>query len=186
MSIQRIASRYAKSLIDLAQEQGKLDSICGDIKGFLEVAKNRDFFLCLKSPIIHTSTKAKIFQSIFEGKIDNVTMSFFNIILTKGRESYLPEIAQEFIEQYRAINKISTITLTTASEVDAQFIESIRKKFEGSINTRQNVEIIHKINSALLGGFLVEFDDKLYDASVKHQLDQMKKQFSGNIHIKNF
>lgn len=186
MSIERIASRYAKSLIDLAQEQGKLDSIQEDIKGFLEVVKNRDFFLCLKSPIIHTSTKAKIFQNIFEGKIDKITMNFFNIILTKGRESVLPEIAQEFLKHYKAIKKISTITVTTATEVAPQFIESIRKKFEDSTNTRQNVEIIHKINPALLGGFVVEFDDRLYDASVKHQLDQMRKQFSGNLHVKNF
>jgi F-type H+-transporting ATPase subunit delta len=185
MSVKRIASRYAKSLIDLAQENGKLEIIKDDIAGFLQVAKNRDFQMCIQSPIIHTSTKAKVFQTLFEGKVDKATMAFFNIILTKGRESYLPEIASEFIEQYKEIRKISTIKLITASEVDKKFVEAIKSKFQGSVNTRENVEVLHEIDPSLVGGFKVEFDDKLYDASVRHQLDQMKKQFKGNLHVQN-
>ena len=48
----RIASRYAKSLIDLAIEQGKLDIVLEDINAFVEATKNRDFILLLKSPIV--------------------------------------------------------------------------------------------------------------------------------------
>jgi F-type H+-transporting ATPase subunit delta len=186
MSVQRIASRYAKSLIDLAQEQGKLDAIYEDIKTFLNVAKNRDFYLCLKSPIIHTSTKSKIFNNLFEGKVDKITLSFFNIILVKGRETYLPEIAEEFINQYKKINNISTITLTTATKIEAKVLDEIKSKFEASSNTRSKIEIIQKENESLIGGFTIEFDDRLYDASVKHKLDQLKKEFSNNLQVKNF
>ncbi len=185
MSVQRVATRYAKSLIDLARDNNKLDRIKEDVMGFLEVAKNRDFKMCLQSPIINTGTKTKIFRELFDGKVDQVTMAFFNIILNKGRESYLPEIASEFIEQYKAINHISTIRLVTATEVDAKTIDAIRQKFEAAGSTRSNVEIIHTVDPTLIGGFLVEFDDKLYDASVKYQLEQVKKQFTGNLHIQN-
>lgn len=185
MSVQRVASRYAKSLIDLAKDHNKLDNIKDDISGFLEVAKNRDFKVCLQSPIINTGTKAKIFRELFDGKVDKVTMAFFNIILNKGRESYLPEIANEFLEQYKAMNSISTIRLVTASDVDAATINAIRDKFQAAASTRSKIEIVHTIDPSLIGGFLVEFDDKLYDASVRHQLEQAKKQFTGNLHIKN-
>lgn len=185
MSVQRVASRYAKALVDLAKDHNKLENIKNDIAGFLEVVKNRDFKLCLQSPIINTGTKSKIFRELFEGKVDKVTMAFFNIILNKGRESYLPEIASEFLEQYKAINGISTIRLVTAGEVDAATINAIKAKFETAASTRSKVEIVHVIDPALIGGFMVEFDDKLYDASVRHQLEQARKQFTSNTHIQN-
>jgi len=42
MSVNKIASRYAKSLLDLAIEQNKLEVVLGDMKGFAEACKNRD------------------------------------------------------------------------------------------------------------------------------------------------
>lgn len=34
MSVAKIAGRYAKSLIDLAKEQGKLETVVGDMNAF--------------------------------------------------------------------------------------------------------------------------------------------------------
>ena len=85
MSISRISARYAKSLIDLAVEQNVLDQVVNDIQAFIGITKNRDFYLLLKSPIINTTKKLQIFKSIFEGKVNNITYSFFDIIIRKGR-----------------------------------------------------------------------------------------------------
>ena len=59
MSAKRVASRYAKALLDLAVEQGKLEDIHGDIASFKEVAKNRDFELMIKSPIINPDKRIR-------------------------------------------------------------------------------------------------------------------------------
>lgn len=185
MSIQRIASRYAKSLLELSQEQGKLEKVMEDIKAFKEATKNRDLFLFLKSPIINTGTKQKAFKALFEGKLDPVTMAFMNIIMVKGREAFLPEIADEFLSQYKQLNNISTVKLITAVKVDQAAIDAIIKKFEGSNSTRTKVEVENIVNPDIIGGFKVEFEDKLYDASIKYHLDQLKQQFTGNPHKKN-
>ena len=67
MSVSRISSRYAKSLLDLARERNELDTVLKDIESFNEATKNRDFFLLLKSPIVKTDKKLAIFKAIFEG-----------------------------------------------------------------------------------------------------------------------
>jgi len=36
------------------------------------------------------------------------------------------------------------------------------------------------LNPDLIGGFVIEFDDKLYDASVAHKLELLRKEFSVN------
>ena len=105
MSVSRIAARYAKSLIDLAVEQDKLERIKEDISAFLKATDNRDLYLMLKSPIINPSKKAQVLKALFAEDFDELSMAFFNIILNKNREALLPEIAEEFISQYKNVQK---------------------------------------------------------------------------------
>jgi len=175
MSVTRIASRYAKSLLDLAVEQGNLDTVLEDIKTFSGAAKNRDLYLLLKSPIVKGSKKMEIFKAIFEGKLDKLTMAFFDIILRKGREMYLPEIATEFMEQYKSLHKVSTVKLTTAQPISDASLDAIKSKLLGSDVTEESVQIETSVDESLIGGFVVQVGDKLVDASVAHKLKEMAK-----------
>lgn len=180
MSINKIASRYAKSLLDLAKDQNKVEKVLEDVKTFNQATENRDLYLLLKSPIVKADKKLTILKEIFGGKLDDLTMSFLNIITKKGRESHLPEISEAFISQHRALNRISKIVVTTAEPLSAGDLENIKKKLQDSTETQDNLEIITKVDPSIIGGFVIEIGDKLYDASVSHKLDNLKKQFSGN------
>ncbi len=175
MSVIRIAGRYAKSLIDLAVEQNKLDKIKLDIDLFHSACKNRELLLLLKSPIVHGSKKHSILKAIFAGKVDDLTLSFFNILVTKGRESYLPEISEEFLNQYRQIKSISVVKLSTAVPMDETTLDALRKKLVASPTTQKTIELVTVVKPGILGGFQLEFDNKLYDASLQHRLEEMRK-----------
>lgn len=183
MSVTRIASRYAKSLIDLAVEQKKLDRIKEDVDSFQKVVEVRDFYLLLKSPIIKPDKKLAIFEKIFLGKYDVLTMEFLKILLRKGREQYLPEVAKEFLVQYRQIKGISVVKVTTAKPLSEHAIESIRQKLLDSVATKDHIEISTKVDPLLVGGFVIEFGDRLYDASIKHKLEKLKAEFKDNAYI---
>jgi len=180
MLAERISARYAKSLIDLAIEQNKLERVTEDVEYFHQASQVRDLHLLLKSPIVNTPAKRKIFDKLFGERFDPLTKAFLDILLRKGRESYLADIAQAFMEQYRVIKEISTVKLTTATEVSAERLEEIKQKIRASGVTFPNVEIHKHVDPAILGGFIIEFGDKLYDVSVAHQLDQMRKGFVKN------
>ncbi|MCB9324179.1 MAG: ATP synthase F1 subunit delta [Lewinellaceae bacterium] len=177
MSVQRIASRYAKSLMDLAVEQNKLERVLEDVQSFRATTKVRDFHLLLKSPIVHATKKVNILKLLFGAKYDELTMAFLNIIINKGREPYLPEIADEFVAQYREMKGISSVKLITASAVSAEMLKSIEAKLMASAETDQSVEISTEVDPALIGGFVIEFQDKIYDASIAHNLEALKKEF---------
>ena len=174
----RIASRYAKSLIDLAIEQGKLDKVLEDMTAFAEATKVRDFALLLKSPIVKADKKEQVIDAIFGNKIDALTTSFIQIILRKGREAALGEIANEFIQQYRDIKGISIVEITSAEPLSNETLEAIRTKLVSSKLTHGQVEFRTSVDPNLIGGFVISFEDKLYDASVRHQLDLLRKQFT--------
>ena len=183
MSTRRIANRYAKSLIDLSIDQNKLERIYEDVLSFEEVTKNRDFFLMLKSPIVSGDKKKSVFKSLFEGKYDVLTMSFLDILVNKGRESILPEIAQEFKILYKKHKHISTVTITTAVDISKEALEAIKKKLSDSTTTEDNLEIVTEVDPNIIGGFVARFEDKIYDASIANKLDALKKKFRGNLYI---
>jgi F-type H+-transporting ATPase subunit delta len=180
----RVADRYAKSLIDLATEENKLEKILSDIEIFKASLQSRDLYLMLKSPIIHADKKNSILNLLFKDKFDAMTMGFVEICTRKGREDILPEIVEQFLVQYNIMKKISRVLITTATPIDEATLTEIKEKLLKSTSTGDSLEITTKIDPSIIGGYTVEMDNKLYDASVAHKLENLKKQFSSNLYEK--
>lgn len=183
MSVIRIASRYAKSLLDLAVESNSVDTVLANVEHFSESVKNRDLYLLVKSPIVKTSKKEEIFKILFGDKYDKLTNAFLTIILKKGREAYLPEIAKEFLAQYKKYKGISSVKLTTATELSEQNLEAIKAKLLSSEITDENLDLETVVDPEIIGGFVLNIGDKLYDASIQHKLEKLRKSFSDNKYV---
>lgn len=184
MSVIRIASRYAKSLLDLAKDQNVMAEVVSDIEGFSKMVENRDFYLLLKSPIIKVGKKAEILNLLLEGKVNKLTKAFLDITLRKGREGYLPEIANEFLNQYKRMQGISSVKLVTATPISESTIEAIKAKLLASEVTDKSVEIESSVDESLIGGFIVQIGDKQIDASVAHKLAELAKTMTSKEYIK--
>ncbi len=183
MSATKLASRYAKSLIDLATEQGHLDAVQGDMLVFQEACKNNDLKMLLKSPIVNVHKKQEIILAIFGDKFNKITIAFLNLICAKSREEYLPEIAVEFMNLYRSMNGISTVKITTAAALNDAAIEAIRAKLIDSKVVSSKLEVSTAVNPELIGGFVLEFDGNQYDASVSRQLYMLQDRFDDNEYV---
>jgi F-type H+-transporting ATPase subunit delta len=186
MSVTRIATRYAKSLIELAAEQGKLEQVYSDVHMLQSAMNNKELRLMLKSPIIHADKKNAVMNAIFGGKVDILTQAYLKLLVDKGREGYVPEITAEFINQYKSIKKITTVKVTTAEPLSDAVLADLRKKILATGVTSENLDVETHVDASLIGGFLLEFDNKRYDTSVAHKLEALKSQFSQNLYIKEF
>lgn len=182
MSVSRIASRYAKSLIDFAQETNKLEEVKTDMVVLDKALESRDLVMLLKSPIVNELKKKEIFNVVFADKLSETTLGFLNIILNKGREEYIPAISHEFEAQYKTLKGISDVKLTTATPISEANLSSIKAKLLSSNETAQHVEIETIVDPSILGGFIIEIGDKLYNDSIAYKLSQMKKEFKGKLH----
>lgn len=185
MAYSRAASRYVKSLLDLAIERNVLDEVHNDMLLFNKVVEeNHAFELLLKNPIIKHDKKRDILEALFKSKVNGLTMAFFDIITRKNREPLLPGIAREFHNAYNAHKGIGKATITTAVPLDAAMraeFESIVKK----ISTTKQVELIEKVDPSMIGGFVLHTGDRQIDASMKNKLNAMKVQFSQNPYVKD-
>lgn len=181
MSEFRIASRYAKSLLELAEEKKCLDKVVKDMEQFTAVCKsNHDLVLMLKNPIIGHYKKLTILQEIFKGKVNDLTMSIFEILAKKNREMYLPEVAEAFQSQYHAFKGIVESTITTVHPIS----DAIRKEISAIVKkiTNSDVVLTEKTNPDLIGGFILKIGDKQIDDSVSGKLKELRLQFVDKSH----
>ena len=176
----RLAGRYAKSILDLATEQGQLEAVYADMKYLQAVCKaSSEFVNILRSPIIKADQKNSIINAITKDKVSLLTHSFTNLLVKKAREASLPEMATAFIEQYNSIKGIHQVTLTTAVEISDEMKKSIEDKVKAE-NKFLSVELTTKTDERLIGGFVIEFNNILLDASIARDLKDIKKQFLNN------
>lgn len=182
MSIARIATRYAKSLIDLSAERNQLEEVKADMDVLAAAIQNRDLYLLLKSPIVKGDTKKNVLRELFDKSFNQLTKAFLNILIDKGREGYIPEIARSFTGQYQTRKGIVLVRLTAAVPLADDTVELVRKKLVESGVTGQ-IEISTAVNPDILGGFILEFEDNLFDASLARKLSNLKKGFRDNLYI---
>jgi F-type H+-transporting ATPase subunit delta len=179
----RLAQRYAKSLIDLSAEMNQLDPVHDDMMLLHSIGtQSREFVLMLKSPIISAYKKNKIIDAVTKNKLSKITQTFIKLLCSKNRESLLPEIISSFIEQYNKVKGIHKIKLTTASPVSEEIKNTFIQKIASSYSIK-NIELETGVNENLIGGYVLEMEGKLIDASILRDLNNVKKQFANNDYI---
>lgn len=181
----RLAGRYAKSLIDLAQERNQLEEVHADMVLFQSIFKqSRDFLNLVRSPIITADKKNAIIETITAGKVTALTSAFNKLLVQKGRENILPEIITAYIEQYNTIKGIHKVKLTTAQPISEDVKTAIQTKIKADTSL-ENIELETIVKEELIGGFVLEFDNKLVDASIIRDLKDIQRQFQSNVYIRN-
>lgn len=181
----KVGNRYAKALFELSIEMNLLEQVFADIKLFLQVCQqNRDFLLLLKSPVIHDKKKTAILREIFEKQVSELSIRFLELITRNRRESILPVIAEQFIKIYQEHKNILPTNLTTAVKLDAE----TRDKIVGLLGERAEatIDLTEFVDEELIGGFILEFEDMQYDASVQRKIKNLRKEFDVNLYIKGF
>lgn len=182
MSGIRIASRYAKSLLDLCIEKGQLDAAKADmimLSGLME--ESRDLRMMLSSPVVKADKKVDILHKLFDGNLSPITMGFITLLTRKGREGFLPEIVSSFINQLRKHQGITVAEVTSAVALDAnsrvKMLESASKLAGGQ------VELLEKVDATLIGGFILKVGDRQINAAISNQIKELKREFAENPYI---
>jgi len=179
----KVAKRYAKAIFDLSLETGKVEEVRQDFELILGIG-HPELKVLLASPIVAGEKKQAIFDAIFSKHVQPVTISFFKLIFAKGRSVAIDGIIEAFQAMYREHKGIKVVELTTAVEVSDAVktnIGEILKK--GKLLEGKQIELKTKVDSGIIGGLVVQVDDQLFDASIKHDLQAIRHQFVKNMYV---
>ena len=172
----RAAIRYAKALEQLSQEKSILEVIVVDVKLIHNtIVENKDLAMMLKSPLVKADKKGNVLTSIFDKKINELTVKFIQLVVSHKRENILLAICEQVIGIYNEIKNISRVTVTTPNALtDALRTELVAKiKTEYSLSA---VELVENVDASLIGGLVLRIGDKQLDASIRRQLNDIKQE----------
>ncbi|GJM62204.1 MULTISPECIES: ATP synthase F1 subunit delta [Persicobacter] len=181
MSDIQVASRYAKSIFELASEKGVLEATAADFKLIQQVcSQNRDFVVMLENPIIGIDKKWGIIKSIFEGKISELAMTFLNVVTSKNREEHIQSISAAFEEQYNEANGVVKAQLTTTVALEASQLTQF-EAFALKESKAKSVQLETAVDDALIGGYILRIGDQLIDNSVKSRLAKLRQSLLAKV-----
>lgn len=178
----RSAQRYAKALLEIAIEQKAEDQVKADMETLLSgLNQSKELRSMMLSPVVKADQKERIIQRIFGEHVSELTMRFIQLLTRKHREMFLREMAAAYESAWRVHKGIKQLQITSAHPLtEAQRTEMIAKAKEWA---KSEIEIEERINPELIGGFVMRLDDKQIDASVAHQIKELRSSFSQNLYI---
>ncbi|MCB0792532.1 MAG: ATP synthase F1 subunit delta [Flavobacteriales bacterium] len=183
MIISPVAYRYARSLLDLSVEKDQLEAVQEDMALVARTcAESRELQLLLKSPVVKADKKEKILNEVFAGRVGRVTSLFMGILVRKGRESLLPEVAAAFGELYRNRMGILECSITSAAALNETARAHV-KAFAETEHPGKSIRISERVDPALIGGLVIRIGDEQYDGSVIRRLADLRRKFSENPYV---
>ena len=170
----RAADRYAKSLLELAQEQNSLEAVHSDMEHIrASLTASKPLKLMLSSPVVGQDIKERALKAVFPS-LGVLSQSFVDIILRKGREAYLPQIVQAFHYQYMALKNIARASVVSAQPLSPELESALREKLRTELG--QQVELSQSVDPSLIGGFVLNIGDRQVDTSIAHQLAELHQE----------
>ncbi len=146
-----IASRYAQALLLLTRESGRGEQVCNQIRAILD------------SP-------GDALPSSYEPDLEKLLA----LLKKNGRLDYLKFILRSFVEKYYESVGIGLATLTTAVPAPELGEKLCNLVYEA---TGFKVLLDSRTDPSIIGGFVFDVEDHVFDASVKSQLDKLRRDF---------
>ncbi|HTG02197.1 MAG TPA: ATP synthase F1 subunit delta [Nitrospirota bacterium] len=174
--IRVIAKRYAKALVQLAEEKKIVDKTKADLAAFVAAVESVPALQkLLASPIFTPEDKKAVIKDL-GGKLgmQPVTQRFVEHLAETGRIRYVKDVNEAFLEILAERTNRAMARLTTAVAVNPADLADIKKKLEALTNKQVDIEAV--VDASLIGGAKAQIGSTIYDGTIKNQLAKMRSQ----------
>jgi F-type H+-transporting ATPase subunit delta len=169
-----VGARYAQALFELAKDQGEAGAVEADLKSLKAMlADSADLRTLIASPGFDAEAKGKGLGAVAEAAgFAATTRKFIGLVAANGRAGALPAMITSFERLAAADRGAISAEVTTAMPLTEAQSRSLAAALRTALG--KDPEIETRVDPALLGGVKVRVGSRLYDASLKSRLDQLK------------
>jgi F-type H+-transporting ATPase subunit delta len=169
-----VGGRYAQALFDLALETGKLDAVRADLTSLRTAwRESADLRRLATSPVISNEDKGRGLQAIAtKAKFAETTRNVLGLLAQNGRARDLTAVIAGFDALYARHTGVVAAEVISAAPLDAKQTAAIKAALTQALG--KTPEMTTRVDAGLLGGLKVKVGSRLFDASLKTKLDQMK------------
>jgi len=172
--MEEIATVYARSLFEAAQDAGNLDEVREQVGQVAEaISDDRDLQVFFFSPYLTSEDKKEGLRKAISDA-EPIVRNFLELLVENQRMPELFRIRRELDRLWEQEHKLLPVQITSAVELDdevkAQIIDRIAQQ------TGRTVESSSSVDPDILGGLVVRVGNTVLDASIRHRLEQLRKQ----------
>lgn len=170
-----VARSYAQALYNAARRQGVVQRLVEESK-MLTALLNQQPGLrhFLEGPQISREKKRDLLDKGFKNRLNPLLMNLLYMMADRERAVILRDVLVEFQEIAERAEGIYPATISSARELGFQ--EKLKLKTALEKRTGFHLRLKYDVDPELLGGVVFRFRDMLIDASVRHGIDQLKRQ----------
>lgn len=174
-----IAERYATALFELADSQGALDQVAGDLTTLKAmIGESADFRRLVASPVLSRDEQGRAIQALAKAAGFTVTTTNFLGLAAKNRRLFaLPGIIAAFLARLAARRGEIGASVASAVPLSQAQLDALTSTLKTTFGSNVNVETA--VDPGLLGGLVVKVGSRMVDSSLRTKLQHLKLAMKG-------
>ena len=169
-----IAARYATAIVEIAQEEGTLETLESDVAALsaaLEESEElRDF---IRNPIISRADLGKGIAAIADRMgLSPALRGGLGVMAQKRRLFVLPQLVarlREMIAEHKGEVTAQVVSAKALTKAQAEKLAAALKESFG-----KDVNIKASVDESLIGGLMVKVGSKMIDTSIRARLNSLQ------------
>jgi F-type H+-transporting ATPase subunit delta len=172
--LQGIASKYSEAVLELAVSLKQEEKILEEIKLISDViASDREMTVVINHPGIDAAEKKQFLNSLFKGKISELSANLIGLLADKRRLDLIPFIEASYRELLGKRKNIVSATLSCSERLADNAVANIKAQLGEHLGKTLVLEV--KVDPSLIGGVVLKMGDQVIDGSLKGQLKALEK-----------
>ena len=172
--MEEIASVYARSLFEAAQDAGNLDVVREQIGQVADALNDdRDLQVFFFSPYLSGEEKKDGLRKAISDA-EPIVQNFLELLVEKHRMPAIHRIRREYDALWEEENKLLPVEVTSAIELDKDTVQNIGDKI--GERTGRKVQLESRVDPDILGGLVVRVGDPTLDASIANRPASLRTQ----------
>jgi len=170
-----VESRYAEALVGISEQCKAIGAFRQELQWIVNIYNSQeDFRNFLLSQKVDKNAKKDVVKNIFSGRIRSELLNLLMLLIDKGRVMLVPGIAKEFDRLADQKEKVLTMKIISAVPLEDEQVNKIKEKYRSMYNA-SSVKAELEIDNSLIGGVKVKIGDKVFDGTVKSQLEELRQ-----------
>jgi F-type H+-transporting ATPase subunit delta len=179
MSVASLARRYARAILELANEANAVEETGKQLTEFAATWTASDELRAVfLNPEVSPETRKLILSELTQrAGLSTLARNSILYIADKGRIAALPLIARSFSDLSEGSSGIVRAEVTSAAPLSDAYYTQLQKTLEQV--TGHKVAIDKKTDPSLIAGVVTRVGDKVYDGSIKTRLQDLQNSLRG-------
>jgi F-type H+-transporting ATPase subunit delta len=170
-----LSRRYTKALFQLAQESQQEEVIGRELQQFYGAYRDSELQAVLTNPAVDLDKRNNILLRVTQmQQLAPLMVHFLAILLARDRLKYLPEMVSWYRRLFNDARGRVEAKAVAASPLELRMVDQLRQVLQGIVG--KEVVLQQETDPSLIGGVLIELEGKVYDGSVRTQLEKMKQR----------